>query len=313
MTDNPAQIAIQDNIRNIKKMLLELILNPRRDLLKWARVTKQTPNTKIGYTGQHFASLVTGVEGTRTGARGHDLSDRSEVKSCSRVDQLDKCKACNVAVARVETECPKCGATNIKRNNDSKWLISVKSRSELDILLNHVPRVVLILSDYLNYEKQDWDTIQFQVFEVWPKERRHVNFRRLMENYLYQIYEPHIEQNPNKNPAPKNLWPYSFQFFMCNPVRTFHCIAENVLEDVQLKVLEYVEPLADRTIIEPVPMPLSVLNVDEIEHLRQCMNDRAYASAKVDGLNARQRLSLLTLRDTDYASTQKSSYQRGVR
>ncbi|MCY3853187.1 MAG: MamI family restriction endonuclease [Gammaproteobacteria bacterium] len=313
MKTDPAQIVIQDNVRNIKKMLLELMLYPRRDLMKWARITKQTPNTKIGYIGQHLASLVTGVEGTRTGARGHDLSDGSEVKSCSRVDQLDKCNECGAAVARIEAECPKCGSTDVKRNNDSKWLISIKSRPELDILLNHVPRVVLILSDYLNYEEQDWDTLQFQVFEIWPTEERHINFKKLMENYLYRIYEPHIEQDPSKTPAPKNLWPYSFQFFMCNPIRTFHCIAKNVLEDPQLEVLEYVEPLTDRTTIEPILMPLSALNDGEKEHLHQCMGDHAYALAEKNGLSAQQRLSLLTLRDTDYASPQQSSYQRGVR
>ena len=99
---DPSHITLRDNISNIKKMLMELILHPRRDLAKWADFTKQTPNIKIGYPGQHLASLVTGVEGARSGARGHDLCDGSEVKSCSRVDQLDKCKNCKAAVARIE-------------------------------------------------------------------------------------------------------------------------------------------------------------------------------------------------------------------
>lgn len=139
MKANPAHVTLRTNVEDIRQLLMELVLLPRRDLIKWARRTKQTPNMRIGYPGQHIASLVTGVEGARTGARGHDLTDGSEVKSCSRVDQLDKCHTCRAAVARIETACPGCGSTSIKRNNDSKWLIAVKSEIELQNLLDVVP------------------------------------------------------------------------------------------------------------------------------------------------------------------------------
>ena len=166
-------------------MLQELILRPRRDLAKWARVTKQTPNVKIGYPGQHLASLITGVEGARTGARGHDLCDGSEVKSCSRVDQLDKCKHCKAAVARIENACPECQSVKIKRNNDSKWLLAVKKEDELTRLLDEVPRILFILSDYPNYDEMDWNTLQFQAFEIWPRHQRHRHFRTLMRKLLH--------------------------------------------------------------------------------------------------------------------------------
>ena len=48
MKPDPAHITLHNNVPNIKKMLMELILRPRRDLAKWAKVTKQTPNIKIG-------------------------------------------------------------------------------------------------------------------------------------------------------------------------------------------------------------------------------------------------------------------------
>ena len=76
MRPNPRHITIHNNIPNIRTILLDLILKPRRDLIRWAQITKQTPNMKIGYTGQHLASVVTGVEGARSGARGHDLRDK---------------------------------------------------------------------------------------------------------------------------------------------------------------------------------------------------------------------------------------------
>lgn len=87
-------ITITDNETKIVKLLQELVLQPRLLALEWSKITKQTPNMKIGYPGQHLASLITGIEGARTGARGDDLRDGTEVKSCSRVDQLDTCVAC---------------------------------------------------------------------------------------------------------------------------------------------------------------------------------------------------------------------------
>ena len=291
---------------------MQLIVRPRRDLIKWAEFTKQTPNIRIGYPGQHLASLVTGVEGARTGARGHDLSDGSEVKSCSRIDQLDKCNACRAAVARLEPECPQCKSRNIKRNNDSKWLFAIRSDEELSTLLQVVPRVLLILGDYPHFEQEDWNTLQFQVFEIWPQHERHVRFATLMRNYYHNIYAPHIRQNPNKTPAPKNFWPYSFQFYMCNPVRTLHATVVDAATNPQIEINEYVEPSRDRTDLNPVPMPLSLLTDGERALLRQNIGRDSYNEAERIGLSDSQRLPL-ELRDTDHATPQRRSYRRGAR
>ena len=280
--------------------------------MKWAHYTKQTPNIKIGYPGQHIASLVTGIEGARTGARGHDLCDGSEVKSCSRVDQLDKCNDCRAAVARAESNCPVCESTNIKRNNDSKWLLTIRSEDELETLLDQVPRVVLLISDYPYFEEQDWATLQFQVFEIWPQYPRHAHFRTLMENYYRNIYIPHVERTPTKTPAPKNFWPYSFQFFMCNPVRTFHGIVNDAETNPRLDVLEYVDPKADRRTVAPLPMPSSALNLIEKRTLKSRLGPAGYHVVERGGLDEQLRLSI-ELRDTDHAAPQGRSYRRGVR
>ncbi|PIV70162.1 MAG: hypothetical protein COS08_01675 [Euryarchaeota archaeon CG01_land_8_20_14_3_00_38_12] len=68
----------------IVEFIEELIIEPRKNCAKWSRITDQTATLRIGYPGQHLASLTTGVKGEKTGARGNDLSDGSEVKSCSR-------------------------------------------------------------------------------------------------------------------------------------------------------------------------------------------------------------------------------------
>lgn len=305
-------ITIGDNVAQIRRFLSDLVLRPRRDLANWAEVTKQTPNVRIGYPAQHLASLVTGVEGARTAARGHDLSDHSEVKSCSRLDQLDKCNDCRAAVARIESRCPSCGSTEIKRNNDSKWLLSIKSQQELDFLLQGTPRVVFILSDYPNFDLNDWSTIQIQVFEIWPTEERQSNFARLMTSYFKNIYLPHVELDPGKRPAPKNFWPYSFQFYMCNPVRVFNCIVDDALDDFQIRVLEYVDPAQDRLDIDPVLMPMSTLTAAETQIIETQLGDTAFENAALHGLDWQQRL-VLELRDTDHATPQNRPYQRGVR
>ena len=312
MKPDPKLITLTNNIPRIKEMLMELILRPRRDLAKWARITKQTANVKIGYLGQHLASLVTGVEGERTGARGHDLSDRSEVKSCSRLDQLDKCGVCRSAVARIEETCPVCDSDDIIRNNDSKWLITVKTEEDLDLLLKEVPRIILIISDYPNYEIEDWATLQFQAFEIWPKYERHENFRKLMNNYYNNIFLPHIARSPHKSPAPKNLWPYSFQFYMCNPVRTFHCVVQDALNHPQIDILDYVQPTTDRSTVSPIPMPISVLNSDELNTISRGMSSKSIVAIRTDGLGE-ERTRLLELRDTDHAHAQYRLYERGVR
>ena len=312
MIPNKSLITISDNLSRIQEYLFELVVRPRRDLVKWAAITKQTPNIKIGYSAQHLASLVTGVEGTRTGARGHDLRDQSEVKSCSRIDQLDRCIDCRASVARLELRCPRCGSNSIRRNNDSKWLFAIKSQEDVSNLIEDVPRVVLILADYPNFDANDWDTIQFQVFEIWPSNRRHFNFKRLITSYYHNIYVPHIRKNPQNTPAPKNLWPYSFQFYMCNPVSTFHCLVENATHDSRIEVLSYVDPSTDREQLEPMVMPASILSGSEAKDLKRLLGEGAYRRAIADGLDQEQRL-VLGLRPTDRATPHTKRYQRGGR
>ena len=168
------------------------------------------------------------------------------------------------------------------------------------------------MSDYPHYDAQDWNTLQFQVFEIWPHDPRQRHFRTLMQNYYENIYLKHIEKKPTKTPAPKNFWPYSFQFYMCNPVRTFHCVVTEALEDPQVEILEYVEPLDDREQVDPMPMPVSVLNAHEKRRIQGEIGVSAFDVARSAGLDADQRLSL-SLRDTDHATPQSGLYRRGAR
>ncbi len=335
MKPNNKFIKIDDNHNRILKLLKELVLDPRVKALDWSKLTKQTPNMKIGYPGQHLASLITGVEGVRTGARGDDLEDGTEIKSCSRVDQLDNCKECKKKLLRIELACPHCGSKKINRMNDSKWLFSVKSEDELDLLTNKIERVFLTISDYPNYDKGDFSSIRFQAFELWNNGKRHSNFKILMENYYHKIFIEHIKKNPKKTPAPKNFWPFSYQFYLCNPVKVFEAIVENADLKPKIDIKLLVSPKEDRSTLISEPMPIELLNHDELRTIVAQENeyeinyqlkngytfdtfneliskkklDKEEVKKALPFINENTRARLL-LRDTDKIAEEKQKYQR---
>ncbi len=298
-------ITIYNNKELIKKLLIELVLEPRVRTLKWSEITKQTPNIKISYPGQHLASLVLGMEGTKTGARGNDIVDGSEVKSCSRVDQLDTCNDCGEKVLRIESNCPNCGSINVKRMDDSKWLFTIRSENDLKVLTQDVDRVVLTLADYPEFDKGNFQDLRFQVFEIWTKSVRSQNFVRLMTNYYYKIYLGHKNKNPNKTPAPKNFWPYSYQFYMCNPIKVLNCIVKNANSNPQISIDYYVSPETDRNILPSELMPIAILNKDELSIISEKTGiSLKEIKQKLPSISEELRL-FLRLRDTDKISETK--------
>ena len=300
------KIVIKDNLRLIHDFLSEVILTPRTTMIKWARITNQTPNLKIGYPGQHLASLITGMQGTATGARGEDIVDGTEVKSCSRIDQVDKCKVCGSRVMRNQASCSHCGSTDIKRNDDSKWLIAVRSEKELDMYLNQIPRMLFLISDYPFFECGDFETLRFAAYEIWNQSDRAANFRKLLTDYYWKIYCEHIKRNPGKAPAPKNFWPYSQQFYMCNPIKTFECVIRNANSaQAKVEITHYVEPNADRSKLPSENMPISILNKVECAILRKNGIDPEIISS----VDEKQR-KLFSLRDTSKPISHESEYHR---
>jgi len=271
MKPNDKLITITDNLPKIKKLIQELVLEPRLKALEWSKLTKQTPNMKIGYPGQHLASLVVGMEGTKTGARGNDIVDGSEVKSCSRVDASDKCKDCNEKILRTEIKCPICGSVNIARDNTSKWLFTIRSKDDLTLLTEKVQRVILVLTDYPNFNEGNYEDIQFQVYEIWTNSPRCVEFKNLMSNYFNNIYKAHKESDSDKTPAPKNFWPYSFQFYKCNPIKVFSCIIKNANTNPSIENVFYVEPTIDRNTLKSELMPSAILTKSELPSLKEML------------------------------------------
>ena len=305
MKPEESLITIGDNVAKIRQFLMDVVLVPRLKLFKWSKITNQTPHLKIGYSGQHLASLVTGVAGTATGARGEDIRDGTEVKSCSRVDQMDTCRDCGAHVMRIQQVCPKCHSKNVERKNDSKWLFAIRSKSELEMYLRAIPRTLLLISDYPNFEAGDFSVLRFATYEIWNRTPRAKNFRKLLEDYYRNIYLKHIKANPKKTPAPKNFWPYSYQFYLCNPIKTFECIVSNADIKPELDITHYVPPNADRSMLRSEPLPVSLLDEDERRLVKRHGVDPDSCIEIDEPIK-----QYLPLRDTSDAKPQKGRYVR---
>jgi hypothetical protein len=170
----------------------------------------------MGYIGQHLVSVVTGSPGGKSGARGYDLkhSDGSygEIKTCYKVDQLGKCNDCGEGVSPDEQSCSTCGSDNIKRNDDSKWLISF--RSDEDFANFAEPRdYFLVLFEFTDMNKRD--EIQASIWSVDPKVP---GFSLCMVDYYYNI------RANSASKAPFNFWPYKLKFEIMRPVLIYRSL-----------------------------------------------------------------------------------------
>ena len=305
MRPDTSKITISDNLGKIKTFLSEVILEPRKRMLKWSAITNQTPNLKIGYPGQHLASLILGMKGTGTGARGDDIVDGTEVKSCSRIDQLDKCKDCKGNVLRSQTVCPKCGSSNIKRNDDSKWLIAVRSEAELEMYLRKIPRMLFVISDYPRFDAEDFSSMRIRAYEIWNQSSRASGFRDILAHYYKNIYLAHIARNHNATPAPYNFWPDAYAFYMCNPIKVFETTIKGIDGDAPtISINHYVEPHADRSGIASEPMPLAILTEQE----KVCLASAGVDVSSAVSINEEQR-RYLPIR-FGKAITHEQKYQR---
>ena len=257
MLPDKSKIKIGNNKANIENFINDVIITPRRSLRYWSNITNQTPAAKIGYIGQHLASLITGVRGTGSGARGDDLADTTEVKSCNKVDQADKCRCCGHRVMRYDVKCPNCGSEDIERKNDSKWLFSIRDEYELNQYKN-LNRILLLLMDYPGFLNNDFSDIMISAFEIYPKENRMNVFNQLIDNHYKNIYRPKADEGKKTNPM--NLHPWSFQFYKCNPILVFQCVITDIDNNPEIKIIKYIDPEEERGIdTESVLMPSNLL------------------------------------------------------
>ena len=194
-----------------EQLIIDLYVNLRNEVNKWAKITKQTPQARMGYIGQHLVSIVTGYPGGKSGARGYDLvmsnTEYGEIKTCYRVDQLGECKDCGGVVSSLEKRCSSCGSKKIIRKDDSKWLIGIKHEKAFSELLDP-KRYYFVLFEFEDINDSENDNIVATIWEVDPKCK---GFLYCMIDYYFNI------RAKSPSHAPFNMWPYKLKFYLTNP------------------------------------------------------------------------------------------------
>jgi len=193
-------------VESAEELLTDLYVDLRDKVRFWSSITKQTPQARMGYVGQHLVSVVTGFPGSRSGARGLDLvlpgGKHAEIKTCSRVDQLGLCEKCKAGVSSIEFTCPSCGSESILRKDDSKWLITLKDKKEL-VEAFQPKFYYLVLFDFIDLLSAEEIRAR-----IWRVNSKSLGFVYCMIDYFFNI----------KKNAPFNLWPMMLKFYLMEPV-----------------------------------------------------------------------------------------------
>ncbi len=192
-------------------LIKDLYIDLRTKVNEWSKITKQTPQARMGYVGQHLVSVVTGYPGGKSGARGYDLvmedGKYGEIKTCYRVDQLGSCKKCGAVVSGLEPQCADCGSIEINRKDDSKWLISLRNDKEFEEVIEPV-KYYFVLFEFEDLSDTTNNNIIVSIWEVDSKEK---GFAFCMIDYYLNIREK------SKSKAPFDMWPHKFKFLLTKP------------------------------------------------------------------------------------------------
>ncbi len=202
-------------------LIKDLYIDLRNKVNKWSEITKQTPQARMGYVGQHLVSVVTGFPGGKSGARGYDLvmndGTYGEIKTCYRVDQLGSCNKCGTVVSSLEIECSACGSIDINRKADSKWLISLRNDKEFEEVIEPA-KYYFVLFEFEDLVDATNHNIVASIWEVNSKEK---GFAFCMIDYYLNI------RAKSKSKAPFNMWPHEFKFSLTKPTLIYRSIIKS--------------------------------------------------------------------------------------
>jgi hypothetical protein len=215
-TRNEGDVHTLGTVEASERLIHDLYIDLRQKVNRWASLTRQTAQARMGYVGQHLVSVVTGFTGGRSGARGKDLvlpNNRfAEIKTCYRVDQLGKCSDCGAGASSIETQCPECASQNIERKEDSKWLIGIRHEDELAHMLDPAA-YYLVLFDFTDLAKPT--TIRGS---IWKVGSLNPGFAYCLVDYYFNI------RKASKSKAPFNLWPFQLKFDLMKPLLIYRSL-----------------------------------------------------------------------------------------
>ena len=217
------------DLKSSERLIRELYINLRKKVNYWASHTRQTAQARMGYVGQHLVSVVTGHYGGKSGARGKDLilngNKYGEIKTCYRVDQLGKCLDCQSVVASIEIKCSYCNSTNIKRNQDSKWLLSIRNEDEFSKILD--PQFYY----FVLFDFQDVNNPKKIRASIWRVDPKTIGFSYCMIDYYLNI------RMRSQSKAPFNLWPFQLKFYLMLPTLIYrsHIFNDDIKTEIFYK------------------------------------------------------------------------------
>jgi RNA polymerase subunit RPABC4/transcription elongation factor Spt4 len=276
MTTKPENHYTLGTVEASEQLINDLYIELRKKVNLWSSITHQTAQARMGYIGQHLVSVATGFPGGRSGARGKDLilpnGEYAEIKTCYRVDQLGKCNNCGTAVSGIEALCPECGSTDIKRNDDSKWLIGIRHDDEFAAILE--PKYYyLVLFEFTDLSAPD--TIRASIWRVDP---RVPGFAYCMIDYYKNI------RSASQSKAPFNLWPFQLKFDLMKPFLIYRSYITKD-DQVETEIFPNRDP-EQLHLLQPLPSysQSQNLTVDKILSFAQSIN------APIQAIDSKKKL-----------------------
>jgi len=144
-------------------------------------------------------------------------------------------------------ECSNCGSKNIKTDTSSHWIFPIRTDYELDLLLSKVPRIIAIL-----FDKEDLTSEKTRI-RAWTIDPKQKYVRAFFTDYYQNNFK--LKSQKGETPAPCNLHPLKYDFFMMEPKLIF--LAEIDLRNIEIEFWNLKNP-------KEQPMPTSLLSKDKL-------------------------------------------------
>lgn len=219
--------------------------------------------TDISRFGEGLCSILSGFKGSGGKGSGFDLTNGTKANEVKTVCfcQPHKCKKCGSSVPWTSNTCANCNSTELKTITDSRFGISAKA---------HVKYKDELETYWLVLIEHDSEDI-FKI-TVWTLKSDNKYFT----NYINQ-------QNKFASTT-CNLLPYSYDFYMSNPIQRLQIhirLPESHMDDPSIVNMEYKDT--------EIEMPCSILTRPELSKLGLNASDTISISEANDILTCRPK------------------------
>lgn len=191
------------------------------DEINWSLNFNQGFTFDTAKFGERVLFIVENTRGVPSnGGCAFDSENKSEAKCCFTA-QTYTCPNCHSKNNYYSTNCYKCGGTDRKDPNDTRWGIDVTAHFKYK---NEMPCYIFTHVEPLNIDSQN------------PKYRIRV-FRINTDNVMFNdILE---EQNSKGKKPHKNFMPFGRDFYMCSPIPLVDCTVDITQNDIDIDYLLY--------------------------------------------------------------------------